>query len=107
MYLSSRLPSVKTIQTRLNLTQEQAKRVRAEMEKCSLSVYYNSMKAIDAILGTHGVEGFHGLYYCNTGDTYGVTVLYIINTKSYGPRSGFAIGNCGDLVKKYPPIFGE
>lgn len=107
MYYSNRLPSVKTIQTRLNLTSEQAKQVRAEMENGSRRNYWHALNAIDAIIGTHGVTGFNGVSYCNTGDAYGTTVLYIRNSKSYDPCSGFSIGSWGNLVEKYPAIFGE
>lgn len=41
------------------------------------------MEAINELLGTYGVEGQpceedprHGISYCNTGDTYALTVFY-------------------------------
>ncbi len=55
--------------------------------------------AIDKILGTYGVEhlGYskrtkHEVYYCNGGDTYATTILFI------GPH--LRVGCLGDLVER-------
>lgn len=58
------------------------------------------LERIDAVLGTHGVEYIpagHNLkspaiYYCNTGDTYGTTVLRVNGT--------FRVGCWGDIVER-------
>jgi hypothetical protein len=40
--------------------------------------YSAHLEKLDAILGTHGVEGMlePDILYCNTGDTYTMTLLY-------------------------------
>lgn len=55
--------------------------------------------AVDALLQTFGVEYLgesrktrQGVYYCNTGDTYGHTVLF------FGPH--LRTGNWGDLIER-------
>lgn len=58
------------------------------------------MVKIDSILGTHGVERIPrgrnkrspAITYCNTGDAYGTTVLYV--------NGRFRIGSWGDLVER-------
>lgn len=54
---------------------------------------------VDSILNTYGVEylGYHKrnkehVYYCNAGDTYSVTVLFI--------GSRLVVGCWGDLVER-------
>jgi hypothetical protein len=98
-------PSVKTIQTKLSLDEENAKRIRGLMDKTIspetseavqawLRQCWNRpsdteliMCAINDALGTHGVEAIQGEWidhyhqniqatYCNTGDSYAPTVLY-------------------------------
>jgi hypothetical protein len=105
MYHSTRLPSVNTISRRLNIDIQTAKKIRVEMENSTRRNYHAALEAIDELLGTHGVEGFNGVSYCNTGESYNTTVLYIRHNKSYGPCNGFSIGSWGDLVERYPAIF--
>ena len=61
------------------------------------------MKAINEVLETHGVEAIWNpdfsekwpqFTYCNTGDTYVLTVCY-----DYFERK-FIVTSCGDLVEK-------
>lgn len=60
-------------------------------------------KAVDEVLRTHGVEymgaykgrgGLHGhsVYYCNAGDTYAPTIIFIGGT--------LRVGCWGDLVER-------
>lgn len=69
-----------------------------------------AMEAIDTLLETCGVEYIasaddsfseaQGMSYCNTGDTYGLTILY-------DHRSGkFSVGCWGDVVERDPRRFG-
>jgi hypothetical protein len=61
---------------------------------------YSRMAAIDTVLGTFGVEyvaaGHNSkspaFSYCNTGDTYDVTVLKV--------RGHFRVGCWGDIVER-------
>lgn len=64
------------------------------------------MERINELLGTHGVEAIRGTrqngywgdvvaQYCNTGDTYGTTVIMIRGTP---PR--FIVSSFGDWVER-------
>jgi hypothetical protein len=97
-------PSIKTIQTQLNLDKDTAKRIRELIDKTIspltseavqkwIRQCYNRpsdneliMCAIDETLNTFGVEAIEGEWidhyhqniqavYCNTGDTYSSTVF--------------------------------
>lgn len=61
----------------------------------------NILLIADHLLGTFGVETLgHGVYYCNTGETYDATLLY-------DARQGrFWVGSWGDLVEANPTKFG-
>lgn len=88
--------SIKNLMQIKDVTEEDAKAIRR--------VWHNdwkrsrAMEEIDHILRTSGVEflGTHkrsdlSVYYCNAGDTYATTVLFI------GPR--LIVGCWGDLVE--------
>ena len=88
--------SIKNLMQIKDVTEEDAKSIRR--------IWRNDWKMsraradIDAILRTSGVEflGVHkrtglDVYYCNAGDTYATTVLFI------GPR--LIVGCWGDLVE--------
>lgn len=64
------------------------------------------MRAIDAELGTYGVEAIEGRYvdryhgtiqatYCNTGDTYATTILYDCEDQKY------RLTSWGDFVERF------
>lgn len=57
-----------------------------------------TMYAIDALLGTHGVEYFEhrcrSYEYCNTGDSYGTTIIYCNESKT------FRVGTWGNVVER-------
>lgn len=65
-----------------------------------------ALHAIDATIGTYGVEplgpqGSHAPYsppyeYCNTGDSYGATLIYRRKTDT------LCIGCWGDIAEKHP-----
>lgn len=68
------------------------------------------LEAIDKMLGTFGTEAIRGSWqngywgdivaaYCNTGDTYGTTV---IQQRGRWPRDGsrFFVGTVGDFVER-------
>lgn len=95
---------------------EMLKAIRKEMQKAERheyvdsegSVYANyqkALKAIDALLGYHGIEVLTvkarktscSYYYCNSGDSYGVTVLLRISGNQYQ----FQVGTWGDIAEKY------
>lgn len=105
----SNLPSIRTIETRLSVTRETAKSIRRAMESTDSRRVYHVMQEIDSLLGTHGIEyltdsrdGMHqtfGIDYCNTGDTYGMTVMLDWS------RCQWLIGSWGDLVEQTPGRF--
>jgi hypothetical protein len=63
-----------------------------------------AMFEIDKILKTHGVEyaahkndtyrNAYGLLYCNTGDTYAMTVIWDHK------RQNYCVSSIGDIVEK-------
>jgi hypothetical protein len=61
---------------------------------------YSRMRAIDKVLGTYGVEDIDAghnrrspaIRYCNTGDPYDTTVMFI--------RGRFRVGCWGDIVER-------
>lgn len=104
------IPSIKKILTIPNVNRVQARQIRTLMERASSgeSVWSDgsnsvsrAMVKIDAILDTHGVEyqdkgeGVHSpaFSFCNAGDTYNWTVLYI-------KGKGFRVGCWGDIVER-------
>lgn len=70
----------------------------------------NRLEAIDGLLGTYGTEAIRGDWqngywcdivaaYCNTGDTYALTVLQVRGDFA-GCRSRFIISSMGDFVER-------
>lgn len=105
-----RLPSIKTlarIESNEGDARVIAKRLRKALE--SAHSWENALTECDAILNTHGVESiefpgepfytdegmrFCGRYsYCNTGDTYAVTVI------RDHKRGTWLVCSWGDLVE--------
>lgn len=94
-------PSIKTIQTIPGVTEEQAKKIRKVMIGEAFFPITSRMETINALLGTHGVEfqdngkgkNSPAFLYCNAGDTYNWTVLYIFG-------KGFRVGCWGDIVER-------
>lgn len=54
--------------------------------------HYLKMLAIDQLLGTYGVEGDENIEYCNTGDSYALTVIY--------HEGRFKVSSWGDVVER-------
>lgn len=91
-------PSVKALLAAFqHLSEQDAKMIRNNMREKHPR---HAMDAIDGFLGTHGVEyipqGHNSkspaITYCNTGDSYGVTVLYV--------NGRYRIGTWGDIVER-------
>lgn len=89
--------SIKSLMEIKDVTEEDAKSIRALWHTDRFRA--SARTAIDEILGTHGVEylGFtkrttHEVYYCNAGDTYATTILFI------GPH--LRVGCWGDLMER-------
>lgn len=70
----------------------------------------NRLEVIDKLLGTYGTEAIRGEWqngywcdivacYCNTGDTYAVTVMQIRGEYSF-QSSRFIISSWGDWVER-------
>lgn len=68
------------------------------------------LDAIDKLLGTFGTEAIRGEWqngywcdivaaYCNTGDTYAVTVIQVRGKYSFN-RSRFIVSTMGDFVER-------
>lgn len=93
-------PSIKTLKAAFpKLSPEEVKSIRRAMAP-GAHVGRHAMRVIDEILGTHGVEyipaGHNakspGINYCNTGDSYGTTVLLV--------RGKFRVGSWADIVER-------
>jgi hypothetical protein len=101
--MSMNTPSLKALQEAFSqwLTLDQLREIKTIMQSPSVKVNGQTrMERIDKILGTHGVEyvpqgkGANSppFYYCNSGDTYAVTIIKI--------RGRFRIGTWGDIVER-------
>jgi len=96
--MSKRYPSVKTLTAAFG--KEKAVKIRAIMEGPYAVDGVSRMERIDEVLGTFGVEcipeGNNSkspqIVYCNTGDTYGTTVMRVGGV--------FRVGCWGDIVEK-------
>lgn len=75
---------------------------------------HDRLELIDALLGTYGTEAIRGdwqngywcdivAHYCNTGDTYALTVMEV-RTDFGGSR--FIVTSFGDWVEKNSKRFG-
>lgn len=92
-----RAASVSALMSIKDVTEEQAKMIRALWHH---SRYRNNARtAVDAVLRTYGVEYLgrnkrtkDEVYYCNAGDTYATTVLFV------GPH--LRVGCWGDLIER-------
>jgi len=94
-------PSVSRIASYLNISRDLAKQIRAIMEGKRWVDNQSRLSRIDALLpNTHGVEYISpgsndkspAIWYCNTGDTYGATVMRV--------KGRFRLGAWGDIVEK-------
>lgn len=72
--------------------------------------------AINALLGMHGTEAIRGDWqngywcdivavYCNTGDTYALTVIQVRGESRYS-NSRFIVSSWGDFVEKNTRKYG-
>jgi hypothetical protein len=70
----------------------------------------NRLEAIDKLLGTYGTEAVRGDWqngywcdivaaYCNTGETYAVTVIQVRGEYSFS-NSRFIVSTMGDFVER-------
>lgn len=84
-----------------NLSRAQVAEIRYQMTRPEANIFVDrGMSAINLVLGTHGVERVPrgrdekspAIMYCNTGDTYGTTVLYV--------NESYRIGAWGDIVER-------
>lgn len=91
------IPSVKTL-SQLPITAEQAKLLRRIMVEADRPTRMeNALVIADEMMCTHGVEGFRGLSYCNTGETYNVTLM--VDWRADG-GGRFLVGSWGDFVER-------
>jgi|SRR6185369_7598169 len=74
------------------------------------------LEACNTLLGMHGTEAIRGEWqngywyyivaaYCNTGDTYAVTVIQV-RGEFNGDRSRFIVSSWGDWVEKNSDKYG-
>jgi len=72
--------------------------------------WQDRLEAIDKLLGTYGTESIQGDWqngywcdivaaYCNTGDTYAVTVIHT-RTGSCWEQGRFIVSTMGDFVER-------
>lgn len=95
---TERYPSIKTLTAAFG--KEKARLIRKIMEGDRKVNGETRLERIDRVLGTCGVEcippGHNqrspAIYYCNTGDTYGTTVMKVGGV--------FRVGCWGDIVER-------
>lgn len=106
-----RLPSIKTIETRLRVDRATARKIRGAMEGYAngMCLVSSELEYINAVLGTFEVESYspsnymdtNWISYCNTGYTYKATVLYD------GLTDRFYITSYGDFVEANEKRFAD
>lgn len=100
-----RIPSVKTLETRLRVNPLEAKRLRNILKQANEGQYVSQiLSEISDFLGFSGTETIcaevHGNYpafaYANSGETYAQTILF-------DPlKSRFLVCSWGDFVESNP-----
>ena len=92
-----RAASIKALMYIKDMTEGDAKTIRALWHHSRYRG--NARTAVDAVLRTYGVEYLgrnkrtnDEVYYCNAGDTYSTTVLFV------GPH--LRVGCWGDLIER-------
>lgn len=92
-----RAASIKSLMQIKDVTEEDAKAIRAIWHTDRYRG--RARPAIGKLLGTHGLEYLgrtkrtrHEVYYCNAGDTYATTILFV------GPH--LRVGCWGDMVER-------
>lgn len=75
------------------------------------------LEAIDKLLGTCGTEAIRGEWqngywcdivatYCNTGDTYALTVIHVRGDGSWNEPGRFIVSSWGDWVERNERRYG-
>jgi hypothetical protein len=100
-------PSLKTLDERLNLRDEEGKSLRHFMQAGKPRA---ALDYANVLMGGEGIEyapssedgptQFTGLDYVNMGDTYDTTLIYDRKKRR------FVVGAWGDLVEREPRRFG-
>lgn len=73
--------------------------------------WQDRLDAIDKLLGTYGTEAVRGEWqngywcdivaaYCNTGDTYALTVIHVRGASSWDEQGRFIVSTLGDWVER-------
>lgn len=73
--------------------------------------WQDRLDAIDKLLGTYGTEAIRGDWqngywcdivaaYCNTGDSYALTVIHQRGETSWQDNGRFFVGTMGDFVER-------
>ena len=90
---------------------EPVKACRLALRRTVNAPWQDRLDAIDKLLGTFGTEAIRGDWqngywcdivaaYCNTGDTYAVTVLHVRGEGSWDEQGKFIVGSWGNFVEK-------
>lgn len=91
--------------------QDPVKACRLALRRTANVDWRNRLEAIDKLLGTFGTEAIRGDWqngywcdivaaYCNTGDTYALTVLHVRGDNSWNEQGRFIVSSWGDWVEK-------
>lgn len=75
------------------------------------------LDVINELLGLHGTDGITGDWqngywcnivaaYCNTGDTYDLTVMHVRGATRWDEQGKFIVCSWGDWVEKHGEKFG-
>ena len=78
--------------------------------------WQDRLEAINDLLGLHGTEAIRGEWqngywcdivaaYCNTGDTYALTVIHVRGER-WNEAGKFIVSSWGDWVEKHGEKFG-
>lgn len=86
------------------------KACRLALRRTAKVPWRERLEAIDKLLGTYGTEAIRGSWqngywcdvvaaYCNTGDTYDLTVIHARGETSWDEQGRFFVGSWGDFVE--------
>ena len=110
-----------TSQTKAELadlySQDPLKACRLALRRTCNSNWRARIYEIDKLLGTFGTEALRGEWqngywcdivaaYCNTGDTYALTVIHVRGNSSWDEPGRFIISSWGDFVEKHGEKYG-
>lgn len=98
-------------------TEEPVKACRLALRRTAHINWKERMEAINKLLGLHGVEAIRGDWqngywcdivatYCNTGESYGITVIHVRPDRGWSDAGTFRVSSWGGFVERNSKKYG-